>query len=113
VRESKVLCLVLFLSEPKNCILVSRSLGVLETHRTSKFSTLRVGVERRGRSCTEDVETPHLSWRSSLVKSGIKVTGKLGVSLSGQTFVASRQGCPERDLVAGKQYLSEWFNNMD
>jgi hypothetical protein len=31
----------------------------------------------------------HPSWRSFLVESGIKVTGELGVSLSGLAFVAS------------------------
>jgi len=45
---------------------------------------------------------PHPSWRSSLVESEIKVIEELGMSLSGRVFMAS-QGCPGRDLVAGKQ----------
>ena len=56
---------------------------------------------------------PHPSWISSLVESGIKVTGKPGMSLSGLAFVAS-QGVPERDLVAKKSNtISECFNNVD
>ena len=46
---------------------------------------------------------PHPSWRSSLVESGIRVTGELSVSLGGLAFVAS-QGVPGRDLVVGKRY---------
>ena len=44
---------------------------------------------------------PHPSWRRYLVENGSRLTGELGVNLSGLAFVTSQE-VPETDLVANK-----------
>jgi len=56
---------------------------------------------------------PHLSWRSFLVQSGIKMAGELDMSLGGLTLVAS-QGFPEETWLPRSEIIFiEYFNNVD
>ena len=85
----------------RTCIQGVLPLGVLETRRQvfnpptwcGAASTIMCG------GCGH----AHPLWRSSLVESGIKVTGELGVSLGRLAFVAN-QGVPGTDLVVEKRY---------
>ena len=57
---------------------------------------------RHRQLCAGDVETPSLV-EKLLSRDGIKVTGELGVSLSGKPLWQVKR-CHGRDLVTGKQY---------
>ena len=83
----------LCLSEAQSCVSVNRPLRVLETRRHVFDPPARCGAASTTlyRECGDSL---HL-WRSSLLESAVKMTGKLDVNLGGLAFVASQRSSDE------------------